>query len=308
MKRVGIVCGGSGSSKFAKLFAHDASQRGIYEPSYVTNVGDNYWYHGLYVCPDVDIITHVLAGELDTSKGWGIISDSYNSRGFLEKFASMQEWFSLGDGDSALSERRTELMRKGWTLSTITKRLAESLGVRYSIHPSTDDPVTTFIRTTVGIMHLQEYWVKRKAIPRALDVFYDGIDRASPNKALPEVLSEFAVICPANPITSVLPTIRLRGVKNILRRSKVVAISPFVGKNPFSGPASKLMAALGLETSSIGVASIYASFLKMFVVDRDEDPGVKNRIRDLGVECIAMDTRANYSSDSRIARDVMNLL
>ena len=308
MKKVGIICGGSGSSKFVNLFAQDASQRGLYEPAFLANVGDNYWYHGLYVCPDIDIITHVLAGVLDTSKGWGINSDSFNSKKLLERFENSQEWFSLGDGDSALCARRTELMRKGWTLSTITKRIAESLGIRFSIHPSTDDPVRTFIRTTAGLMHLQEYWEKRRAIPCVTDVFYDGIDRAQANQALTKIVSEFVVICPANPITSILPTIRLKGIENILRKSRVVAISPFVGKNPFSGPASKLMAALGLETSSMGVASIYSSFLKTFVVDRDEYPEVKSRIRDLGIECITMNTRVDYHSDDNIARDVIDLL
>jgi LPPG:FO 2-phospho-L-lactate transferase len=307
-KKVGVICGGSGSSKFATLFSEEATMSQNFRPAFIANVADNYWYHGIYVCPDVDILMHSLAGKLDTSRGWGMKSDAFKGKNYTARLRSEQEWFSLGDTEAALCELRTELLKSGWLLSSITRRFAERLGIRYAIHPSTDDRVTTFVRTVAGLMHLQEYWVKRKASPHVLGVYYDGIDQAEPNPNLSGALSDTSILCPANPITSILPTILISGVTKILRQSNTIAISPFTGEMPFSGPAGMLMNALGLEANSFGVASLYKSFLKLFVLNVNENPRTKNRIKDLGIECVTMNTLVRRGSKSRLAKEIMELL
>ncbi|HVB11502.1 MAG TPA: 2-phospho-L-lactate transferase [Nitrososphaerales archaeon] len=306
MKRVGIICGGSGSSKFATAFSKYADSE--LDLGFIANVADNYWYHGLYVCPDVDIITHALAEKLDTSKGWGVASDTLTGKKVLSELSQSSEWFTLGDSDAALCLRRTELMKKGWSLSAITEYLRNSLQIRHPIIPATDDPVMTFIKTAVGLMHLQQYWVKYKAEPEATAIEYVGLKKAKPNPSAISYLSNYTIICPANPVTSVMPTISMKLIEKALKKSRVVAISPFVGDKPFSGPAARMISAIGIEPSSFGVAKLYSTFLKLFLVDTKEDSKSVTKIKDLGIECIRTNTTINENSRQSVAMEIMSSL
>lgn len=308
MKRVGVVCGGSGSSKFASAISEYAGESRRLDLGFIANVADNYWHHGLYVCPDVDIITHALSGNLDTSKGWGVASDTFTGFEALSRLTSHAEWFKLGDYDAALCLLRTELMRSGCKLSTVTERFCKSLNIKDKIIPATDDSVMTYLGTNAGIMHLQQYWVEHKATPEVKQIKYAGLERAKPNPMAVSYLSKFAVICPANPVTSILPTIRMKGIQNALKKSRAVAISPFVSDKPFSGPAAKLMTAIGAEPSSFGVAKLYSSFLKLFILDTNEDSRIATKIKDLGIECVRINTRMEPKSRKSIAKEIMSSL
>ena len=64
----------------------------------------------------------------------------------------------------------------------------------------------------------------------------------------------------------------LDGVRDALKETYVVAVSPIIGSDSVSGPASKFMKALDIDVSSIGVASLYEDFLDTMVIDvQDED-------------------------------------
>ena len=68
------------------------------------------------------------------------------------------------------------------------------------------------------------------------------------------------------------------------------------------------MTALGMEPSSFGVAKLYADFLKLLIVDESEDCSVRKRVKELGVECISMNTRVDHKSDNTLAREILTLL
>ena len=297
MQTVGVLCGGSGSSKFVSAISNYSGDD--VEPRFIGNVGDNFWYHGILVCPDIDIITYSLAGLLDTAKGWGIQNDSFVGKEMLSRLSGTQEWFSLGDRDLAVCLKRTEYYQKGWTLSSITKEICTRLGARRSLTPATDDPVQTFVRTVLGNLHLQEFWVKNGGKLDAFGVQYVGIKKATPTQEFLDVCKNPVIICPANPVSSILPSIRLKGIISRLKKSRVVAISPFVGGRPFSGPAANLMRALNIETSSRGVAKLYSDFLKVIFLDKEEEPGIVSSIRDMGVECVLTNTRIESVDDKK---------
>lgn len=306
MSRVGIVCGGSGSSKFVRAISKsDASS----DLGFIANVGDNFWYHDLYVCPDVDILTYALAGKLDTEKGWGVRSDTFVVKEALTELDPSQSWFSLGDRDLALSLRRTELMKQGKKLSEITKQFCDILGIKDKVVPATDDSVQTYLVTSSGRMHLQEYWVKLHGQPKVRKVDYSGLKKARPNKQLREYLSSKVIICPANPITSISPTIGLMGVQSLLKKAKVVAVSPFIGNRAFSGPAGNLMTELGMEPTSFGVAKLYSKFLKVLFVDDLEEKSIITKISDLGIECVKTNTAITDDSiGQRIAEELLSAI
>lgn len=89
-----VLAGGTGSVKIIRGFASRQEE----ELTVVSNVGDNIWLHGLYVCPDIDTVLYGLAGIL-SSRGWGIEADSFS---FLDQMEKLQQevWFKLGIGIS----------------------------------------------------------------------------------------------------------------------------------------------------------------------------------------------------------------
>ena len=64
-----VLTGGTGGAKFVD------GLRQIVPPDELTvivNTGDDLRWWGLYVSPDVDSITYVLAGKLSQERGWGV--------------------------------------------------------------------------------------------------------------------------------------------------------------------------------------------------------------------------------------------
>ena len=125
----------------------------------ILNVGDNVWKHGLYICPDIDTILYGLSGLLDTDRGWGIKGDTFNFMNQIGKLGQ-EDWFRIGDRDLATHVIRTELIRRGMTLSEITEYFRSTYKVDAKLLPISDDSIETRIITNQGDMNIQEFWVK----------------------------------------------------------------------------------------------------------------------------------------------------
>ena len=69
-----VLAGGTGSVKIIRGLSSCTSNLSI-----ISNIGDNFWFNGLYVCPDIDTCIYGLAGILDKRRGWGIKNDTYYS-------------------------------------------------------------------------------------------------------------------------------------------------------------------------------------------------------------------------------------
>ena len=96
--------------------------------------------------------------------------------------------------------------------------------------------------------------------------------------------AEVVVICPSNPIVSIGPIRAVPGFEAALRATTAVrvAISPIVGGKALKGPADKMLASLGHESSAIGVARLYDGIIDGFVVD-EADRELAAGIEALGV-------------------------
>jgi LPPG:FO 2-phospho-L-lactate transferase len=301
--KVVALAGGTGSAKLLRGLS-----RAKIDLTVVANVGDNFWAYGLLVCPDVDIAMYTLAGIADRERGWGIAGDTFAVLSQLGRLGA-ETWFRLGDMDMAASLLRTGYLRRGLTLTQATAKLAERLGVNDKILPATDDSLQTYVRTPRGLLHLQEFWVREKGRPRPIGVEYRGASRAKPTRDVGEALAraDRVIVCPANPITSIGPMLAMRGFERLLSRAggRVVALSPMVGKKPFSGPAGKLMKAEGLRPDSAGVARRYSRFLDAIVIDRGDIP-LAEEIERTRVSCVLSDTRMRSLSDGeRLARELL---
>ncbi len=275
-----VLAGGTGSVKIARGLSKLSEDLAV-----ISNVADNLWLYGLYVCPDIDTITYGLADILDKDRGWGISDDSFM---FLEQMKTFgqENWFRIGDRDLALHLVRTNLLKEGKTLSSITELIRKSFSIPTVILPASDNHIETRIETAQGDMHIQEFWVKNHAEPEIKGIRYYGISKADANIKAVELIrnSELVVIAPGNPISSIGPIISLPSIRKELtsRKSSVVAISPIIGNSAFSGPASKYMEALGVESSPYGVALYYKDVASNLVIS-DFDMAYEKKIQSLGI-------------------------
>jgi len=275
-----ILAGGSGSVKMVRGFASQRTDINV-----VTNVGDNYWLYGMYICPDIDTITYGLADLLDHDKGWGIKKDTF---GFLRQMEIFGEetWFRIGDRDTATHLTRTNMLKNGKSLSDITKWFAEKFSIEIKLIPVTDNSIETRIITKKGEMHLQEFWVKHRGMDEVTGIEYLGADKARPNPDAVNAIhdSSLIVIAPGNPLTSIGPMLAIKGIRKELakKKNKVVAISPIIGNSANRGPTGKYMEAAGIEVSALGVAKMYADVCSNIIIDT-KDRMLTNKIESLNI-------------------------
>jgi len=275
-----ILAGGSGSVKIVRGFASQRTDINV-----VTNVGDNYWLYGMYICPDIDTITYGLADLLDHDKGWGIKKDTF---GFLRQMEIFGEetWFRIGDRDTATHLTRTNMLKNGKSLSDITKWMCEKFAIETKIIPVTDNPIETRIITNKGEMHLQEFWVKHRGLDEVKGIEYQGAEKVRPNPDAMNAIhdSNLIVIAPGNPLTSIGPMLAIKGIRKELakKKNKVVAVSPIIGNSAISGPTGKYMEAAGIEVSALGVAKMYADVCSNIIIDT-KDRALTKKIESLNI-------------------------
>ena len=268
-----ILAGGTGSIKMVRGFAaHDQ------EVTVISNVGDNYWLYGMYVCPDIDTIIYGLSGILDEEKGWGVKKDTNNFLRQMEVFGE-ETWFRVGDRDAATHLIRTNMLKNGKNLSDITTWMCEKFAIESKVIPITDNSVETRITSNDEDLHLQEYWVKHRGKGPIEGIQYIGADKSRPNPAAINAIqdSELVIIAPGNPLTSIGPMLGIKGVRKELskNRKKVIAVSPIIGNKSFSGPAGKYMEAAGIQVSVFGLAQMYADVCSKLVIDSKDKAQIK---------------------------------
>jgi len=321
---VTFLAGGTGTPKLL-----DGATR-VWDPeevSVVANTGDDVELGGHLVCPDVDTVLFAGGGVLDRETWWGIAGDTTETHAELRRladelelgtaprylgdeaqtsgreiarwrrFSGVGEFMEIGDRDRAVHVTRTGLLDEGRSLTEAIRTLADAFGLDVDLLPMSDDPVATLVHTAAGeTIHFQEYWVARRGEPAVADVEFRGADDAEPTAAVRDALAEPVVIGPSNPVTSVGPMLALPGFEAALEAAPVVAVSPFVGDEVFSGPAADLMAGVGREPSTAGVAAAYP-FADAFVLDEDDPTELPER----RVE--RTDTRIDGADDAeRVAR------
>jgi LPPG:FO 2-phospho-L-lactate transferase len=286
----------------------------------VGNTGDDVEIGGHLVCPDLDTVLFHGGGVLDRERWWGIDGDTTETHDELgrlaaaadldggprylpdeaqtagreiarwRRFSGVAEFMEIGDRDRAVHLTRTSLLDEGRSLTAVTRTLAAAFDLDVDLLPMSDDPVATLVHTPDGPMHFQEFWVHRRGAPTVADVEFRGAADAAPTQAVREALRHPVVIGPSNPVTSIGPMLALPGVRAALAETPVVAVSPFVEREVFSGPAADLMRGVGREPSTAGVAAAYP-FADAFVLDDDDGTALDRPV-------VRTDTRLDDASDA----------
>ena len=268
----------------------------LLEPSHLTvivNTTDDESFFGLHVSPDLDTVTYTLAGVSERRRGWGRQGDTFRCLEALGRYYE-QNWFQLGDLDLATHLFRTDSLRRGRSLSNVTRDISRAFGLECRILPMSDDPVRTRIEVKgAGVLDFQDYLVKRRGRGTVRAIRLAGIGKARPAPGVLRALrrSDAVILPPSNPFVSILPILRIRGVRQALRESRapVAAISPLIGGSPVKGPLDRMLSGTGHEVSSAGVAALYKGIVSLFVLDRS-DAAEAGRIEDLGIRPVVTDT------------------
>ena len=277
-----VLTGGTGGAKFVDGLRQIVPAKDL---TIIVNTGDDLEWWGLYVSPDLDSITYVLAGLLSKERGWGVKGDTFFC---LQAMGELGEpiWFHAGDRDLAVHLLRTKLLKEGKTLAEVAAEIAVKMGVQARILPMSNARVETRVDTPVGELSFEEYFVQRWYQDPVNSIRFAGIEKAEPAPGVIDaIMSATAVLlAPSNPVTSIGPILAVPGLVEALTqtRAPVVAVSPIINNAAVSGPAGILMAAQGLPVSIEGVAQAYREFLDVLVVDKRDATAAEELEKELG--------------------------
>lgn len=300
------LAGGVGGAKLAEGLA------GILAPDcldVIVNTADDFTLWGLHISPDLDTIMYTLAGIANPGTGWGIAGDTFEALAMLGRLGE-DPWFQVGDRDVATHIRRTAALASGRSLTAITGDMSTALGIGPSILPMTDSRVATMVETPNGMLSFQDYFVARRQQDDVLGVTFEGIDAASLTEQAGAAIdgADVIVFCPSNPIVSIGPILGLPNARQRITGSPAVrvAISPIVGGRAIKGPADRMLATLGHESSATGVAALYRDLVDVFVIDT-RDAHERGAIEALGMRVVVTDTVMGGRADrERLAREVLD--
>jgi LPPG:FO 2-phospho-L-lactate transferase len=265
--KVVALSGGVGGARFLRGLVEVVPQR---EVTVIGNVGDDVEVLGLHVSPDLDSILYALAGLSDEERGWGRGDETWHA---LETVSALggEAWFRLGDRDLGLHLVRTQALRGGEPLSTVTARLAAALGLELALRPATDDPLRTWLDTQAGSFPFQEWFVARGHRDEVDAVRFEGAEDARPAPGTLEAIehADLILLAPSNPFVSIAPILAVADLRAAIERrtAPCVAVSPLIGGRAVKGPADRMLRRLAGGTSPRHVAACYAGLIDALVVD-----------------------------------------
>ncbi len=108
---------------------------------------------------------------------------------------------------------------------------------------------------------------------------------------------------------SIGPILSVPGLRDAVRESAapVVGLSPIIGGRPVRGMADACLAAIGVESSALAVAGLYADLLDGWLVD-SSDAAYAGAIEALGVQPRALPLlMSDEDATKQMARSALDL-
>ncbi len=291
---VTVLAGGVGAARLLRGLVQIMPAR---EVTAVVNTGDDTSLHGLLISPDLDTITYTLAEAIDPERGWGLADETWRSMEALQRYvdvrpagsAAAPTWFNLGDRDLATHFYRTARLGEGASLTDVTAEISRAWGLDLRLLPMTDDRFRTLIELADdgNVVAFQDYFVRLRHSVAVSAVRFEHDARLTTAASAALIDADVVVIAPSNPLVSIGPIRDLAHVDDLLasRRPSVVAVSPIVGGVALKGPADRMLSELGMESSVVGVARLYAPVAATLVIDpADSDLAVA--VEAEGMRCI----------------------
>ena len=304
------LSGGVGGAKLARGLARVLPAGKL---TVVCNSGDDFQHLGLQICPDLDSVTYGLAGLADAERGWGRDGETWQFMDSLRRLGG-PDWFNLGDRDLALHVWRTHRLGQGMSLSRVTAEVCAQFGITQCILPMSDAAVRTLLETDQGTLEFQDYFVRRRAVPRVTALRYVGAAEAGlPGEMAERIAAGWSpacvVVCPSNPYLSIDPILAMPAWRDWLfgLACPIVAVSPIVGGHALKGCAGKMLQEFGHDVSALSVARHYAGLIDGLVIDeldRELLPGVESVA---GAAVCAPTVMRDDATRDALARQVLQL-
>jgi len=314
MQKLTVLSGGMGGARFLQGLLHGVAHGalpGVAADARVTvvaNTADDWWVHGLKVCPDLDTVMYTLGDGIDPERGWGRRDETWSVREELASYGVEPTWFGLGDRDLATHLVRTQLLEAGYPLSQVTEALCRRWldpvhGDRVRLLPMTDDRVETHVAVAdpaspsgKRVVHFQEYWVRLRAEVPAEAVVFVGLEESKPAPGVLDAIAgaDLVVLPPSNPVVSVGTILGVPGIRDAVRETaaRVVGLSPIVGGTHVRGMAKQMLTSIGVEVTAGAVGRHYGSRRTWGVLDgwlvdeRDADQVAE--VEEAGIACAAV--------------------
>ncbi len=287
-----VLSGGTGTPKLLQGIKEVVDTKDL---SIIVNTLENDYFSGVYVSADIDTVLYTMADMINDETWYGVKGDTFITNKRLAELSS-PELLRIGDIDRATKIQKTLLMQNH-SLEESVNIQAKHMGINSKIIPMSNENSEIKIVTDIGELEFHDFLIKHQSEPEVKDVVFSNV---KPAGGVIDAIknSEAVIIGPSNPITSILPILSLDGVKEALKDTFVVAVSPIIGNDSVSGPASKFMKALDIEVSSVGVAKLYQEFLDVLVID-EQDENLKENLIEIINKVIITNTIMN-SSDAKI--------
>ena len=269
-----VLSGGTGTPKLLQ------GLKEIINPSelnIIVNTLENDYFSGVYVSADIDTVLYTMSDMINDELWYGVKDDTFITHERLEEIGC-PELLRIGDIDRATKIQKTQLMEK-YGLKRACEIQAENMGIESRIIPMSEQQSDIKIVTDIGELEFHDFLIKHQSKPEVLDLKFSKV---TPCEGIIDAIknSRAVIIGPSNPITSISPILSLDGVREALKDTYVVAVSPIIGSDAVSGPASKFMEALDVEVSSVGVAQLYKDFLDNIVID-NKDSNLNSQLKEI---------------------------
>ena len=289
---IAVLSGGTGTPKLLQGIKEIVDPKDL---AIIVNTVENNYFSGVYVSADIDTVLYTMADMINDELWYGVKNDTFVTNERLAELSS-PELLRIGDIDRATKIQKTLLMQNH-SLEESVDIQRMHMGIDSKIIPMSNEQSDIKIITDIGELEFHDYLIKHQCQPEVKDVIFSNV---SPADGVIDTIknSDIVIIGPSNPITSILPILSLEGVRDALKETYVVAVSPIIGNDSVSGPASNFMKALGIEVSSVGVADLYKDFLDVIVID-EKDENLKDTLGEIINKVIITNTIMN-SSDVKI--------
>ena len=295
-----VFSGGTGTPKLLQGLKEIVNPKDL---TIIVNTLENDYFSGVYVSADVDTVLYTMSDMINDEFWYGVKGDTFITHERLCELGC-QELLRIGDIDRATKIQKTQLMKK-YGLAKAVEIQAENMGIESKIIPMSNEESDIKLITDIGELEFHDFLIKHQSQPEVLDIKFSSV---APADGVVDVIknSEAVIIGPSNPITSISPILSLEGVREALKDTYVVAVSPIIGSDSVSGPASKFMKALDIEVSSVGVASLYEDFLDNFIID-DKDVDKKQQLNQIVNKVTVTNTiMNNLGAKKNLAQIIMD--
>ena len=269
-----VLSGGTGTPKLLQGIKEIVDPK---ELTIIVNTLENDYFSGVYVSADIDTVLYTMSDMINDEFWYGVKGDTFITHERLAEIGC-PELLRIGDIDRATKIQKTQLMEK-YDLARACEIQAKNMGIESRIIPMSEEDSEITIVSDIGELEFHDFLIKHQSEPEVLDLRFSNV---APSEGVVDAIrnSKAVIIGPSNPITSILPILSLEGVREALKDTYVIAVSPIIGSDAVSGPASKFMKALGIEVSSVGVADLYKDFLDNIVID-DKDSNLEPQLKQI---------------------------